>query len=143
MVSTLRRTRAGAFDLAQARTLEELAALASEGRLTEALIPSVDLLPHFPAERIDLATGRPVEKAGIRYERDPVAIYPGNLGLHNWTAMAFSPKTGLAYIPTMDSGGVYGDAGVDARKWRHVPGQFNSALGPNYGPSVPNTAVVL
>lgn len=93
------------------------------------------------AERIDLATGRPVEKAGIRYERDPVAIYPGNLGLHNWTAMAFSPKTGLAYIPTMDSGGVYGDAGVDARKWRHVPGQFNSALGGNYGPGMPNTAV--
>jgi len=55
-LSALRRTRAGAFDLSQARTLDELAELAAAGRLAEALIPSVDLLPHFPAERIDLAT---------------------------------------------------------------------------------------
>ena len=88
------------------------------------------------AERIDLATGRPVEAPGIRYEKAPVAMYPGNLGLHNWPAMAYSPKTGLAYIPTLDSGGLYSDAGIDARSWQHVPGQFNSALGPNYGDGV-------
>jgi quinohemoprotein ethanol dehydrogenase len=92
------------------------------------------------AERIDFTTGRPVERPDIRYEKGPVTIYPGNLGLHNWTAMAFSPKTGLAYIPTMDSGGLYSDAGVDARRWRHAPGQFNSALGPNYGPEMSNSS---
>ncbi|MEY4762948.1 MAG: hypothetical protein RLZZ200_2804 [Pseudomonadota bacterium] len=92
-------------------------------------------------DRIDLNTGRPVEKAGTRYEKGPVTVYPGNLGLHNWTAMAFSPKTGLAYIPTMDSGGIFSDAGIDSRKWRHVAGQFNSALGPNYGADMPNTSV--
>lgn len=55
-LSALRRTRAGVFDIAQARTLEELAELAAEGRLTEALVPAVDLLPDFPAERVDQAT---------------------------------------------------------------------------------------
>jgi quinohemoprotein ethanol dehydrogenase len=92
------------------------------------------------AARIDLKSGRPVEAPGIRYEKGPVALFPGNLGLHNWTAMAYSPKTGLAYLPTMESSGLYGDAGVDARTWKYAPGQFNSALGPNYGDGVDPTS---
>jgi quinohemoprotein ethanol dehydrogenase len=53
------------------------------------------------AERIDLATGRPVEKPGIRYESGPSVIYPFNSGLHSWMRMAYSPVTGLVYVPTM------------------------------------------
>jgi len=92
------------------------------------------------ADRIDLATGRPVERAGIRYENGPALLYPGNLGLHSLTAMAFSPRTGLAYLSTMDSGGMYSDAGIDARAWRHAPLTINTALGPTYGPQMPNTS---
>jgi len=55
-LSALRRTRAGSFKIDQARTLEELAELASAGRFEEAVVPAVDLLPDFPAERVDLAT---------------------------------------------------------------------------------------
>ncbi|MBL8241813.1 MAG: tRNA pseudouridine(55) synthase TruB [Bryobacterales bacterium] len=55
-LSALRRTRAGTFTLDHAHTLEELAGLAALGRFGEAVIPAVDLLPDFPAERVDLAT---------------------------------------------------------------------------------------
>lgn len=55
-LSALRRTRAGSFTIEQARTLEALADLASEERLAEAVVRSVDLLPDFPAERVDAAT---------------------------------------------------------------------------------------
>jgi tRNA pseudouridine55 synthase len=55
-LSALRRTRAGSFTIEQARTLVELAELAAQGRLAEAVVGAVDLLPDFPAERVDLAT---------------------------------------------------------------------------------------
>jgi quinohemoprotein ethanol dehydrogenase len=53
------------------------------------------------AERIDLKTGRPVEAPGVRYQEKDLVIWPGTIGAHNWQAMAFSPKTGLVYIPYM------------------------------------------
>lgn len=53
------------------------------------------------AERIDMATGRPVEAPNIRYENGPVTFWPSPFGTHNWQPMAFSPHTGLVYIPTI------------------------------------------
>jgi len=53
------------------------------------------------ADHIDLATGRPVENPGIRYESGQSIIYPFNSGLHSWMRMAYSPLTGLVYVPTM------------------------------------------
>ena len=55
-LKNLRRTAAGDFTIAQARTLEELAAVAEQGRLQEALIPAAQLLPDFPAEMVDAIT---------------------------------------------------------------------------------------
>jgi len=55
-LKNLRRTTAGDFQIAQARTLEELAALAEQGRVEEALIPAAQLLPEFPAEIVDAVT---------------------------------------------------------------------------------------
>ena len=55
-LKNLRRTAAGDFKIAQARTLEELAALAGQGRMEEALIPAARLLPEFPAEIVDAVT---------------------------------------------------------------------------------------
>lgn len=52
----LRRISSGGFDLAMSRTLDELAVLASEARIQEALIPAADLLPEFPSEHVDAAT---------------------------------------------------------------------------------------
>jgi quinohemoprotein ethanol dehydrogenase len=56
------------------------------------------------AERIDLATGRPVEAPGIRYPDGPVTLYPSTFGAHNWQAMSFNPVAGLVYIPYMQLG---------------------------------------
>lgn len=59
------------------------------------------------AERIDPVTGRPVEKANIRYENGSAVIYPDGLGAHSWMRMSFSPKTGLVYVPIMQHGTRY------------------------------------
>jgi len=56
------------------------------------------------ADRIDLATGRPVERPGIRYESGEALIWPSTLGAHNWQAMSFNPGTGLVYLPYMHLG---------------------------------------
>jgi quinohemoprotein ethanol dehydrogenase len=53
------------------------------------------------ADHIDLATGRPVENPNIRYETGQSIIFPFNSGLHSWMRMAYSPATGLVYVPTM------------------------------------------
>ena len=56
------------------------------------------------AERIDLKTGRPVERPGIRYENAGFDIYPGPAGRHNWQQMAYSPQTGLVYMAVQNQG---------------------------------------
>ncbi|MFN7164621.1 MAG: PQQ-dependent dehydrogenase, methanol/ethanol family [Hyphomonas sp.] len=48
------------------------------------------------------ANGRPVEVAAARYGKAPFEQTPGPLGAHNWHPMAFSPQTGLAYIPAQE-----------------------------------------
>lgn len=55
-VTSLRRTSMGKFSLDDAHTFEELEALAEQDRLEEALAPAAQLLPSFPAHRIDEAT---------------------------------------------------------------------------------------
>lgn len=56
------------------------------------------------AERIDPATGRPVEAPNIRFEKGDVVIWPNPTGGHNWHAQAYSPQTGLIYLPAMHNG---------------------------------------
>lgn len=56
------------------------------------------------ADGIDVATGRPVERANIRYETGESVIFPFTSGAHSWMRMAFSPKSGLVYIPYMQAG---------------------------------------
>ncbi len=64
-LSRLRRTMSGPFGIQQARTLEELADLAAQGRLAEALLPAAELLPEFPSEVVDQIT-----ETQIRQGRD-------------------------------------------------------------------------
>jgi quinohemoprotein ethanol dehydrogenase len=56
------------------------------------------------ADHIDLKTGRPAEEKNIRYESGPVTFWPSPYGTHNWQPMAYSPATGLTYIPAMQLG---------------------------------------
>lgn len=52
-LKSLRRLMSGHFTLDQARTLDQLAQLAQEGRIHEAIIPAATLLPEFPSEQVD------------------------------------------------------------------------------------------
>jgi quinohemoprotein ethanol dehydrogenase len=69
------------------------------------------------ASKIDLATGRPVEVEGSRYEDGEAEVYPSPFGAHSWHAMSYNPKTGLVYIPTIEMAGVFKDTGIDLVHW--------------------------
>jgi quinohemoprotein ethanol dehydrogenase len=62
------------------------------------------------AERVDLKTGRPVENPGIRYQDHPgmFELWPGPQGAHSWLPQAYSPRTGLVYIPVIEMGALIG-----------------------------------
>lgn len=80
------------------------------------------------AERIDLKTGRPVEHPDARFpDGKSFELWPNSLGAHNWMAMAFSPQTGFAYIPTITAGAIYSDKGIDYKTWKRLPGNATEA----------------
>ena len=86
-LESLRRLASGSFDIAAARTLDELAALAAAGRISEALIPAAELLPEFPTETVDAAT------AGfIRQGRD-------------FRVSPFRTSHGARYVKAVTAGG--------------------------------------
>ena len=72
------------------------------------------------ATRIDRESGRPVEVDGARYENGFTTVTPGPIGAHNWHAMSFNPKTGLAYYPAQHVTATFNDKGIDA-SWRSTP----------------------
>jgi quinohemoprotein ethanol dehydrogenase len=55
------------------------------------------------ATGVDMKTGRPIEAPGARYETEPFNIGPGAPGGHTWHPNAYSPDTGLIYIPTWEN----------------------------------------
>ncbi len=70
------------------------------------------------ADHIDMATGRPVENPGVRYEDGEAIFYPGSGGAHNWQPMSYSPRTGLTYIPTIRLAGYYNQGKRDPARWK-------------------------
>ena len=58
------------------------------------------------AERIDLATGRPVFSDVTKRLRagEKVELWPRTTGGKNWPPMAFNPRTGLLYFTRLDEG---------------------------------------
>ncbi len=87
------------------------------------------------ATHIDIETGRPVEVAGARYEVDTAYITPNAYGGHSWHAMAYSPQTGLAYIPAQHYATNYSDLGFDIDGFRMEP--FVGGFGVNPLPADP------
>ncbi len=55
-LETLVRLRSAEFDLEGAHTIENLAQLAEQDRLIEALIPAARMVPDFPSQRVDNLT---------------------------------------------------------------------------------------
>jgi quinohemoprotein ethanol dehydrogenase len=59
------------------------------------------------ATGLDPQTGRPIEAPNARYGKEPVLLFPGPPGAHNWQPMSFHPGTGLAYFPVNIGGFEY------------------------------------
>ncbi len=76
ILSQLRRTRVGAFSIAEARTLDQLAALSATGTLAEALVPAGELLTHIPAERVNAGVEAQIRQ-GRRFRTSPFVVSPG------------------------------------------------------------------
>ena len=77
------------------------------------------------AEKVDLATGRPVEAPRARYAGGAVSTQrAGALGGHNWQPMAFSPNEGLVYIPAQLNRGHY----ADPQAFSFIPGAWNTGM---------------
>ncbi len=91
-------------------------------RLTGKLISAKPFVPVTWAKGIDIATGRPIENPGIRYESGVATISPGPMGAHSWLPMAFSRQTGLVYIPAIDLKVTYDDRGITAQNWKRKGG---------------------
>jgi quinohemoprotein ethanol dehydrogenase len=89
------------------------------------LLSAENFVPVDWAERIDMATGRPVESPQARYQNGkPSTPSPSAFGGHNWQPMAFSPNSKLVYIPAMLNRGYY--AKVD--RFEYLRGANNTGL---------------
>ncbi len=80
------------------------------------------------ATGIDKVTGRPIEAPGARYEKTLHLSNPGPLGAHNWHPMAFSPKTGLVYIPAQEIPFPYMQPGGDKANFKYRPQGWNVGI---------------
>lgn len=91
-------------------------------RETGELLSAEKLGPINWASHVDLATGRPVETGRADWAQARRFVMPGPPGVHNWHPMAFSPQTGLVYIPTLDTVWPY----LPKHDYQYVPGDFNT-----------------
>jgi len=86
------------------------------------------------ASRIDRKTGRPIENPAARYPNGTTfTMWPGPVGAHTWLPSAFSPRTGLAYIPAIEMATSYNDVGITRENWVRAPGSaVDGAANPNF-----------
>lgn len=76
------------------------------------------------ATGIDLKSGRPIENPAARYTNKPFLQMPGSLGAHSWHPMAYSPTSGLVYIPAQ----IIAQQFASDRSYRFRKGQMNLGL---------------
>lgn len=76
LLGKLRRTAIGEFRIEQARTLDELGELAAAGRLADAVVPSIRLLPEIPCEYFDAAMEAQIRQ-GRDFRTSPFVVRPG------------------------------------------------------------------
>jgi quinohemoprotein ethanol dehydrogenase len=73
------------------------------------------------AERVDVATGRPVENPEARYIDKPFLSTSGAAGARAWFPMAWSPRTSLVYMPVQQIPFLY----TKDSSFQYRPGQWN------------------
>jgi tRNA pseudouridine55 synthase len=95
---SLRRTASGDFKIESARTLEQLAELAAEDRLREALIPAAEMLPDFPSETVDQITEGQIRN-GRDFRTSPFQVRQGSRYVKAITAEGALVAIGEARLP--------------------------------------------
>jgi quinohemoprotein ethanol dehydrogenase len=75
-------------------------------RVTGEFISAGQLVDQTWAKSLDPKTGRPTYNESARYDENSILITPALTGAHNWHPMAFSPKTGLMYLPINQNTGI-------------------------------------
>ena len=75
---------------------------------------------------VDPQTGRPIENPETNYKDSTKLVFPSPYGGHNWQPMAFSPETGLVYIPTQELPFAYNN---DAKGFEFKKGHWNLGIG--------------
>ncbi|MES2492977.1 MAG: PQQ-dependent dehydrogenase, methanol/ethanol family [Pseudomonadota bacterium] len=93
-------------------------------RVTGKLISADNYVPTTWATGYDQSTGRPIETPEARYGNAAFTSFPGALGGHNWQPMAYSPLTGLAYIPAQDAPFRY----EETPYYKYRPGGWNLGI---------------
>jgi PQQ-dependent dehydrogenase (methanol/ethanol family) len=94
-------------------------------RATGQLISARNIVPLTWARGVDMATGRPIENPAARFAEGPALVAPAPFGAHNWHPMAFSPQSGLVYIPAMDIPAMFANAPGDTA---HRPRGWNTGV---------------
>ena len=84
------------------------------------------------AKRIDAQTGRPVVDSAALLTSALEPLCPGPAGAKEWNHMAFSPQTGMAYIPVIENCAVFRSGQAFYRKGLPFWGSMAdpAALGP-------------
>ncbi len=83
---------------------------------------------------IDPQSGRPqIDRATVDYRNGPKLVFPSIIGAHSWQPMAYSPKTGLVYLPTLEAGNIIYDI-TPERGYR--PSLFNANVGFAFLPGI-------
>ena len=96
----LRRLSSGEFDLAQARTLEQLAELAAEEHLVDAIVPASKLLPGFPPVLVDDVTAAQIRN-GRNFNASPFRSRPGAKYVKAVTRTGDLVAVGEAVLPNV------------------------------------------
>jgi quinohemoprotein ethanol dehydrogenase len=107
-------------------------------RLNGHLISATPIAKITWARGIDLKTGRPVETPTARYQNSqPFELWPSNAGAHSWMPSAYSPAARLVFVPVLERGATYSDAGIPMENWARLPGNAED-FAVNMGPVPPD-----
>jgi quinohemoprotein ethanol dehydrogenase len=107
-------------------------------RITGEFITATPYAPMNWSEAMDKKTGRPFIHPRAFYGTEPVTIFPGPIGAHNWAPMSFNPLTGLMYIPT-----TFGNSStftVNPKTFEYKEGGRNTGVGRGNAPAAPTGA---
>ena len=85
-------------------------------RATGELLSAKPYVPVTWARGVDPRTGRPLANPDADYATGPKLVFPSPVGGHVWNPMAFSPQTGLVYLPAIEGGAVMYDPASPQRR---------------------------